>query len=291
MNTRIAIVLIAATLLGLSARAVADTLVLTNGTRVSGKIIDAEAEPIVLKIPKGKISYNHSEVAEIILDGAEFQAGTISGDTKKFTAALAGMPAGPVEALDAQDAARVLWYLDELDKVAVLEADKCEDTGFNEERRELVSGLAGIGPGASPIIEQALQEGNPGNAPYYLAGLVEANPTRGAKVATQAVQTHGSASVREMAVKLLAEKNPAAHVATFTRAAQDQQGHVRFAALNGLRDAADPAAAPTLAAALDDVAPRNRKTALLGLSEMAGKSFKTPEEARTWYRNRGSGGK
>ncbi len=285
MKKRIGAMLIIATLLGLSTSVQADTLVLKNGSRVSGQIMDAQTEPIVLKIPNGKISYSHSEVAEIILDGAEFQAEAIAGNTAAFNAALTNMPVASGKPLSKEDTARVLWYLDELDEVNKEEQARCEDTGLGEERKKLVTGLGGIGPGAAPLIESALQKGNLENAPYYLAGLMSASPSRGAQVATQAVDTHGSGSMREMAVNLLAQKDPKAHVATFTRAARDAQGSVRLAALNGLRDAANSAAVPALAAALDDSVRQNRQTALLGMGELAGKSFKTSEEARAWYRD------
>ncbi len=254
-----------------------------NVDRVSGQIVDAEQDPIVLKIPNGKIAYNHSEVAEIIFDTVEFQDPSIAGDS----AATPEMPAAAPNELSEEDTAKVLQYLEELDKAN----DEEEDTGFNEERQRLVAELGGIGPGAAPLIEQALQEGNPESAPYCLAGLMMANPARGTRVATQTVEIHGSGSVRKMAVDLLAWKDPQAHAATLTRAAQDPQGHVRLAALNGLREAASPSAVHTLATALNDEVPQNRGTAILGLGEIAGRPFATLEEAATWYRNTYSPGK
>ena len=291
MNKQMAAIMITAIIVGLSLAAVADTIVLKNGSRVSGLVLDPNKNPVVLKIPKGKITYDHSEIAEIILDRAQYHGHAIAGVTSRtnevdeaaeLEEAMAAIEAAEGKPLSKEDVMRVLWYLREFDKIHEEDAENCKISGFDEDRQKLAAELGKLGPASAPIIERAIEKGNPEVVPFYMAGLMAANPERGAAVATEAITSHGRSTVRLMAINLLAQQDAKKHRVAIDRATKDTQGNVRFAALNALRETKDPASIPTFLNALDDKLDDNRMVARLGISAVAGSYFKTEREARAW---------
>ena len=68
----------------------ADTLFLTNGNQIAGKIDDANADPVVLEIQGGKISFDRAEIQSLQVDENGFK-GSEAMKTQETAAAEALM--------------------------------------------------------------------------------------------------------------------------------------------------------------------------------------------------------
>lgn len=264
----------------------ADTIVLKNGGEIKGTVLNPDEDPFYLKLPSGRISFYHREVKEIRFDGNKFDASSWTipkdkraGTSDSFEASDEDDLSSEVP-MDDEQLRRVRRVLEELNELN----NEDEDSGFGEERQNVVRSLARIGPGVAPYLETEMDKGNPENYRYLLIALARVNPARGAKHAQEVALTHRDPDVRHTAVSLLAKRNPDRHSDTLREACNDTQGPVRLAAIQGLARCTDDELASLFVNVLmDDPLPRVRDAARTALETTTGRQFKTDEEWLEWY--------
>lgn len=255
----------------------ADTIVLKSGAVFNGKVEYLENDPFYLKISGSRISFTHSEVAEIRMNDAEF-------DPKQTS--LTGTQASPERATGDGEALMTeddIKTFDRLMRALKNVNNEDEDSGLSQERQVLISAIAKIGPKTAEFLERALKHGSPQDAPYVLNALVLASPSRGAVLAQEVAKTHPNSSARAMAVQLLGDMDANKHSGVLSTAAKDPQGNVRMAALQSLAGTKNRKHTSLFIDALEDRSSLIRSVAIFSLQQVTGERFSTKGEWAEWY--------
>ncbi len=270
-------------LFGISAAASADTVILKSGKEIKGKVLRYDEDPFYLRIKGGKISFSHKEVTEVKFDNARFNPNEYSIPTEQ-TPGTETVTDNAVETVPftRDQLFRYQQLLEALEEAN----NEDEESGFNEERAQIVASLSKMGRQAAPYLEKELGSGNQANTPYVLRGLVGASPARGLKAAEKLSSSGTSGDVRVTAITLLGEADPDRYQPQIAQGLQDTQASVRAEALHSLGGVKDVDKAVIMVDLVSDTIPMVRAAAMEALRQATGESFETAAEWSAWFEAR-----
>ncbi len=257
----------------------ADTIVLKNGSKLSGTVFNYGQDPFLLKLENGTVSFGHDEVTEVIFDDASSEANKnavsrIRGDGAKTAASEEETE----EPLDEKQLGHYHFLMESLEK----KNDEDEDWGYTDERQRIVKSLSQIGPQVAPYLERELKTGNSDNAEYVLRALMAAAPKRGSATAVKLATCAKSGDVRLAALSLLGAEDVEKYKSVIALGMQDKLGNVRAESIRLVSGTKDFDVAG-LVDYLSDPVRSIRKAAQESLAATTGQSLKTAEEWSAWF--------
>lgn len=256
-------------------------MVLENGNVLHGDIVDGEQDPLVLILPKGRISINRAMIAEWRYDDEDFQdlfpgmPTPGNGDDESPTIALDNAPTSDQEF---EERYRAL-----MEAITPLATNPEQALPSDLQMKDTyVSAIAALGERVTPRLKSTLTEGDPRLAPMMLKALGKADAAEGAQVAGELVQTHFDPEVREESIALIAGSERPDRNALLEEATTDQVWYVRSAAYEAMLDDWTTESLGKAVAGLEDADPDVRTIVQRTLEEGSGESFETVDEWRAW---------
>lgn len=285
---RCALSALLAIFLGYAITAHADQVTMKTGYVIEGRVVDPEADPILIEMPKGKIEV-YKDMVESIAIGegeAEMDAPGTSGAegelAKDEPTPVPVINLRPTLASD-EDAEKYLTEVTaELERIVL----RPEEAGVGEEVLEqaYVEALGSVGERAAPKLREGLTTAPPRMGAHLLEALSKASPEEARAAAKDVLQTHAYPKAREKAVSLVAQEQGPERDALLEQAAKDVVWYVRSAAY---REIAKDPSAPVLgklgAGLLDDDADVRTEVKHI-LKERTGQDMEKPEELEEWVR-------
>jgi len=268
----------------------ADTILLMNGNEVSGSIVDPNADPIVLLIPGGKVSFDLTEIQEIDINDKGFQGkpkepaeGTDAPLEPTATApSFADLPA-PVT-----DEERSKRYDTIMSSINVITRSPEEATQEMRDRGdEYIAALGQLGPSVAPQLENTFRYGDVRQAGPMLEALKIADPARAEALAKEAID-HTHPEARAEAIRIVSESTGPDRAQILTKALNDPLPQNRLDALAGIAQTKDPSVALDAAKLLTDASPEVQEQAIAALKAVTGESFTTAAEWQLWANANGA---
>ena len=282
-----------ALLLMLASAATADTVYLTNGNSLVGKIEDVNADPIVLVVKGGKISIELTEIQEMAIN----EQGTdgvvaVPGEEEPGEAPATGEGEQPQEGVqgpsvadlpppkdETERARRYDLVMTQLNKVTMHREEATQEELDREE--DYTRALGQLGPSVAPAIEDTFRNGSVRSAGAMLRALRLADPARAEAVAAEAIE-HAHPEARQQAIEILAASSQPDKAGLLARALDDPRGVNRLAALQALATTKDEKAAPEVLKLASDADPAVQAEAIKTLQAMTGQQLTTAAEWQEW---------
>lgn len=268
----------------------ADTIILLNGNEINGTIEDVEADTIVLIVPGGKLSFEHTEIQEMDLNDKKFKSGPGAMPEDAAESAEEASPTTPSIVdlpppnTDEERNRRRDMLITSISKVALNpeEAPQAELDRIDD----YAKALGQLGPAAAPQIEDIFHNGNIRLAGPMLEALHVADPARAEALAKEAL-AHDHPDARAAAITILAASSDKEKAAVLATALNDPRAPNQVAALKALAAAQDPAATDAILNKLNTAdEPAVQAEAVAALQSITGQSFSTPEEWANWAATR-----
>ncbi len=255
-----------------------DTVRLTNGNELHGRVERTDDGTVYLHLPNGRIAFSPGEIEEIVQDGKGLDE---SETDLMIPGILPPVKDLPPPADDNELADRYAMLTSALTQLT-LHPEEAADADLDRED-EYVQALGGLGRKVAPQLEEIYRQADPRSAPTLLKALNMADSTRGLDMARESLRTHENPGVRIEALRILGESNARDKTALVAAGLKDRSAGVRAAAVRTLAQENDPANVDTLADSIEDSSPRVRRAARGALERLSGgKSFETAEEWRAW---------
>jgi len=268
-------------IMALSSSAFTDTIVLKNGKKLNGKVIQYDQDPFYLKMSAGKMSFSHKEVKEVLFDQTTFESNKFAQTGTRTSSTVVAEPFTQEEILRFQRLMDSLEYVN----------NEEEESGYNEERQKIVASLARMGKNAGPYLVDELEKGNPQNVQYVLRALVGASRNLGLQKAVQLSENARSGEVRITALALLGEANVRRYADVIERGLNDPQGLVRAEALRQLGTIPGVDKAQKMVSFLEDKSSAVRIAAWNSLNQITGESFETAPKWNDWFNSQNTNAK
>lgn len=271
----------------LALAAPADTIILLNGNQLNGTIEDVEADTIVLLVPGGKLSFEHTEIQEIDLND-KGKIPDLAAEARP-AAEITETPAAPSIAdlpppdTDEERNRRRDMLLTTLSKVALNPEEAPQDE--RERLGDYIKALGQLGPAAAPQIEDIFRNGNIRLAGPMLEAMQLADPTRAESLAKQAL-THDHPDARAAAIAILAAAGGKENNAAIATALDDPRPPNQIAALKALANAKDPTTTDAILKLATAPEPTVQAEAIAALQAITGQPLTTPEEWANWAATR-----
>lgn len=264
----------------------ADRITLKTGFVIEGKLLDAEADPVILQLPKGKIEVFQDmiESVEIIEEGEMEEAGEVGlyHDLDEDEE----IPVEPLIQLrpSLQTEDDVLRHFNNVSAELERILTRPEETAPGEETLEAVyaQALGEIGPRAAPLLLQSLETGSPLMAATLLDALAVASPDDAQAAAKQVLSTHEHPRARERAVSLVASAPRDEATLLLDQARKDNVWYVRSAAYREIAKSDNEDALSVVAEGLADSDDDVKQEVRQMLQEKTGVDFETTEDWNTW---------
>jgi HEAT repeats len=257
----------------------ADRIILKDGSVLSGTIVDPDANPVVIKIPGGKVRIDRDSFSDLLLEEETALVEESREALEIQSYEETDEKSGNVLELDGEVVIRFNAYMDKI--VPSEHAD--EDMSMTPERQHDFNQVVEMGPTVTPLLANKLAKKS-GNGQVVALRAIEAiDGKKGEKLARSLAGKHANAEVREESLRILARSRSEKNAAVFESALKDTQGNVRAAAVESLGKSKDPKQVPNLVAALGDPVPSVRNAAEKALAKVVpDQKFKTEKEWRKW---------
>lgn len=267
----------------------ADTILLMNGNEISGTIVDPNADPIVLEVPGGTLSFELTEIQEIDINDQGFQGKPKDASSQPPAASEQAVPTQifadlPPPANDEERNKRYDILMNSLDVVTRSPEEATQEMLDREE--EFIAALGRLGPAVAPQIEDTIRFGDVRQAAPMLEALQLAAPERAALVARDLIE-HTHPEARAEAIKVLASSTSADRAQLLTKALDDPLPANRLEALAGIAATKDPNVALDAAKLLADPSPEVSQQVVATLQSLTGQSFATVAEWQQWAQANG----
>lgn len=269
----------------------ADTILLMNGNEVSGTIVDVNADPMVLLIPGGSVTFELTEIQEVDLNDKGFQgkakdAAPGSGpaaDAAQITPSIADLPPPTT------DEERGKRFDTLMGSISALTRSPEEASQEMRDREgDYITALGRLGPSVAPQIESTIRHGDARQAAPMLAALEIADPARAAALARDSVN-HVHPEARAEAIRIVASSSDADRGKVLAKALGDPMPQNRLEALAGIAETKDASVAVDAAHLVDDASPEVQTQAIATLQALTGESYRTAAEWQQWAQAHGGG--
>lgn len=275
-------------LLGCAATAYGDQVTMKTGYVIEGRVVDPEADPLLIEMPKGKIEVYKDMVESITLGEGEAEVGAPGGSAPE--AEMSDEEPTPVPVINLrptlandEDADKYLTEVTaELERIVL----RPEEAGVGEEALEqaYVDALGSVGERAAPKLREGLSSAPPRMGAHLLEALSKASPEEARAAAKDVLQTHVYPKAREKAVSLVAQEQGPERDALLEQAAKDAVWYVRSAAYREIgKDPSAPVLGKLGAGLLDDDEDVRAEVKQI-LKERTGQDIEKPEELEEWVR-------
>lgn len=264
----------------------ADTVYLLNGNQMSGRIVSMSADPVVLELENGKISFSRSEISDMELDDQGYQGeppeSANAGDPASIAAAAQRAPSVadlPPPATPEEVARRYDMVSTAINKLTMnREENGQEDL---DRREDYIRALGQLGPSVAPKIEDTFHHGDVRAAGALLSALNLADPGRAQALAKEAIH-HVHPEARETAIAIIAASEDKEKAALLSQALADPRALNRMAALRALGEVKDAKSAAAVAKLVADGNPDVQAQAVATMQAITGEKLAKPEEWTAW---------
>lgn len=259
--------------------ALADTVLLLNGNEVHGSIEDIDADPIVLAVPGGTLTFDRAEIQEFEINdrGLPEDKAEAKGEAVESAPAGPSIADLPPPATDEERARRYDMLTTTIARVSLNPEEASQEE--RDRMDDYAKALGQLGPAAAPQLEELFRNGDIRMAGSMLQALHGADPARAEALAKDALQ-HEHPDARAAAIAILAASNSKDKAGLLAAALSDPRPPNRAAALQAIAETKDPAAARAILPLTGD--PALQSEAIAALQALTGQSFTTPEEWAAW---------
>lgn len=267
----------------------ADQVTMKTGYVIEGHIVDPEADPLVIVMPKGKIEVYKDMVLSVVI--GEGEAEESAGDGAGGEGEMAGegqetpLPVinlRPTLETDEAAAEYVTEVTAELERIVL----RPEEAAVGEEALEqaYVEALGNVGERAVPKLREGLMSAPPRMGAHLLDALAKASPEEGRSAAREVLRSHEYPKAREKAVALVAQEKGPERDALLEQAAKDAVWYVRSAAYREMAKEENVQVLGKLGAGLTDEDEDVRAEVKRLLKERTGQEMEKPDELEAWVR-------
>jgi len=268
--------------------ALADQVTMKTGYVIEGRVLDPEADPLVIEMPKGKIEVYKDMVESVVIGEGEAEVSGGDGEGVDGEMLGEGAEAAPLPVInlrptletDEAAAAYVTEVTAELARIVL----RPEEAAVGEEALEqaYVEALGNVGERAVPMLREGLTSAPPRMGAHLLEALAKASPEEAQSAAKEVLRSHAYPKAREKAVSLVAAEKGPERDALLEQAAGDAVWYVRSAAYREMAKEENAQVLGKLGAGLTDEDEDVRAEVKRLLKERTGQEMEKPEELEAW---------